>query len=192
MRIRDWDVWLRDRIAHREPVDAHFRDAFDWLRSKPPAVFSPILELGPGPEMDLTNALRGEGREVWTVDIGKGATGPQDKVIEQGDPLPFDDGMFGVVLAREVFEHVLYLPAMLENCLRVLKPGGRLWFSTPFTFPLHDVPGDYWRISEDGWRFLLEGAGFREIETRGERFLFDSWQMPVSILGWAQKVPNGA
>lgn len=187
----DWHSWLIDRNTHREPVDKHFASALTWLRSTPPAVYSPILELGPGPQPDMTNVLRLEGRDVWTADpiMPTWATTPKDIGVADWSntlTLPFESQQFGTILAREVLEHVAELPDMLQELRRILMPGGRLWFSTVFVFPYHDYPADYWRISDTGWEMLLRAAGFRKYKVWGERFLFGSWQLPCNVLGWAE------
>jgi predicted SAM-dependent methyltransferase len=53
-----------------------------------------------------------------------------DVVCELGEEkLPFEDGSFDVILARDVLEHVDLIPALRE-LHRVLAPGGRLVIST--------------------------------------------------------------
>jgi len=44
--------------------------------------------------------------------------------------LPFADGVFDVVVAADVLEHVPDLPAAVAELARVLAPGGRLMFDT--------------------------------------------------------------
>ncbi len=48
-----------------------------------------------------------------------------------GETLPFRDESFNVILSYDVFEHVRDLRRVLEECHRVLKPGGRLWAMFP-------------------------------------------------------------
>ena len=45
--------------------------------------------------------------------------------------LPFADGVFDAVVAKEVIEHVVDTRLLLEECRRVLCPGGRLIVGTP-------------------------------------------------------------
>lgn len=62
--------------------------------------------------------------------------------------IPFDDGMFDVVYANQVFEHVRFLDQMLAECVRVLKPGGTLVTLFPLaTYPLEGhalIPFAHW------------------------------------------------
>lgn len=48
-------------------------------------------------------------------------------------PSAYPNGFFDVVIATEVIEHLLdhELEGMLAECLRILKPGGQVFFTTP-------------------------------------------------------------
>lgn len=46
-------------------------------------------------------------------------------------PLSFADGSFDVITAFQFIEHISERKAFLKECLRVLKPGGRLLVTTP-------------------------------------------------------------
>jgi SAM-dependent methyltransferase len=46
--------------------------------------------------------------------------------------LSFFDGTFDVVLSFDVFEHIPDFHAAFRECHRVLKPGGKLFFTVPF------------------------------------------------------------
>jgi SAM-dependent methyltransferase len=52
-------------------------------------------------------------------------------LIRPGEPLPYPDGTFDVVMASEVIEHVVDAGPWLDELLRVLRPGGRLLLTTP-------------------------------------------------------------
>jgi SAM-dependent methyltransferase len=51
--------------------------------------------------------------------------------------LSFDDASVQAIVSNDVFEHVPDIDRSLSECERVLRPGGRLYFSVPF----HETPG---------------------------------------------------
>jgi len=51
--------------------------------------------------------------------------------VAQGEELPFDDSTFEAVFSFDVFEHVRNVQHTLDECWRVLKPGGRLFVVFP-------------------------------------------------------------
>jgi ubiquinone/menaquinone biosynthesis C-methylase UbiE len=62
----------------------------------------------------------------------------------------FDDNTFDVIVCAEVLEHVKNPFVAVNEIMRVLKPGGVLIGSTPFIFPIHDEPNDYFRYTRYG------------------------------------------
>lgn len=72
--------------------------------------------------------------------------------------LPFPDASFDFVLSDQVFEHIEGDPQQAtDECLRVLRPGGLMVHTTCFMIPYHG-PGDYWRYTPEGLRFLCRKA----------------------------------
>ncbi len=80
--------------------------------------------------------------------------------------LPFTNGCADAVLCTEVMEHVPEPDTMLSEIHRVLRAGGSLVVSVPFTWQLHDEPHDYWRFTEFGLRVILERNGFEVVALR--------------------------
>jgi SAM-dependent methyltransferase len=75
----------------------------------------------------------------------------------------FQPESFDFVICTDVFEHIPRPWEAVREIHAVLKPGGTLLLTTPFNFHLHTAR-DYWRISADGLRVLLqEVAGFEEV-----------------------------
>jgi ubiquinone/menaquinone biosynthesis C-methylase UbiE len=56
-----------------------------------------------------------------------------------GERLPFSDGSFDFVISR-VSLLLMYMPAALRETARVLKPGGKVWFTLhPISMPLRSI-----------------------------------------------------
>jgi SAM-dependent methyltransferase len=72
---------------------------------------------------------------------------------------------FDLVIAEQVFEHVLRPDLAAANVYRMLRPGGVFVISTPFLLKIHASPWDLHRWTEHGMRQLLETAGFVVAQT---------------------------
>lgn len=80
---------------------------------------------------------------------------PQAPVVcaDLKSPIPFRDGSFDAVLLSEVIEHLLEVPQILAECLRVLRPGGFVLITTPNLWdvrrPLARLTGKVWSGYQD-------------------------------------------
>ena len=78
----------------------------------------------------------------------------------------FKENFFDTVVICEVLEH-LHSPHLgVENIYQALKPGGRLILTTPFIFPIHDRPYDYFRFTKYGLEHLLSKFENLQIKER--------------------------
>ncbi len=77
-----------------------------------------------------------------------------------GTTIPFPDASFQSILCTEVLEHCEHPVALLREISRVLTPGGFLLATTPFFWPLHEVPNDYRRLTPFGLDQAFREAGF--------------------------------
>jgi len=101
--------------------------------------------------------------QLTTLDIAPREGTKVDIVADAHDLSQIPDGSFDVILCTEVLEH-LHTPAKaIAEFRRVLKPGGLLLLSTRFIFPLHDVPGDYYRYTKYGLKHLLKEFEIAEL-----------------------------
>lgn len=81
----------------------------------------------------------------------------------QGDVFPEDSGKYDWVFHTEVIEHVPAAQPFLAECHRVLKEGGEILFTSPFSYRYHYIPHDYFRYTPAALRDLLTQAGFVDV-----------------------------
>jgi SAM-dependent methyltransferase len=89
-----------------------------------------------------------------------------------GRRLPFDDATFDTVMSVQVLEHTPDPQPLVDEMSRVLKPGGMMIVTAPFSFRLHEEPHDYFRYSPHGLRSMLARSGIEVIEVRAQGGLF--------------------
>ena len=70
-----------------------------------------------------------------------------------------DDARYDIVIADQVFEHVLWPYRAGKNIWQMLRPGGFFLLSTPFLIRIHDVV-DCTRWTETGMKYFLAECGF--------------------------------
>src|SRR5947207_4268274 len=112
--------------------------AFERALAKSPG--PDVLNLGSGPFFELEN-LADAGRRFTLCDIDPRAIELARQryatrlagadVLEPGGPLPYADGRFDAVVSMDVIEHVPQPLPWVREALRVLKPGGVLFLTTP-------------------------------------------------------------
>lgn len=140
----------------------------------------------------LLDAGAGEGRyrshfkhvDYVGIDLAVGdATWDYSRLDVIGDlaHLPFRDETFDLALCLEVLEHLPEPLVALKELNRVLRSGGRLYFSVPMAWHQHQKPYDYYRYTSFGLRYLFEQAGFEvaEIRPTGGYFWFMSIQFQM-------------
>jgi len=77
-------------------------------------------------------------------------------------PWPLRDEEFEEVIAEDIIEHLKEIVPVVEECWRVLKPGGTLWVQTPhYTSPnsYHD-PTHRWHLSEHSFDYFDPSTTF--------------------------------
>lgn len=81
-----------------------------------------------------------------------------------GKTIPLGDNSVDIVMATELFEHLPDVQSVLKEINRVLKPGGMLFFTVPFLWPLHDIPHDEYRYTPFAMERHLKAAGLGAIQ----------------------------
>jgi SAM-dependent methyltransferase len=118
------------------------------------------------------------------IDIRKG---PGVDRVASVYALPFSDGYFANVLCMSVLEHLEDPARAIREMHRVLKPGGRIFVSVPFLFPIHDAPGDYWRFTKYGLQYLFR-EGWNVVHLRAETDAQESFAVLLQRYGYQTKL----
>ncbi len=90
-----------------------------------------------------------------------------DTVYYDGRVLPFPDASFDAVLCTEVIEHIPDPTESIREMHRVLKPGGLLLVTLPWSARFHYQPYDYHRYTPSMLRTLFAAFTAPEVKTRG-------------------------
>jgi len=128
-------------VAYYDAYWSQADDTFDMERlallSKHVCAGEDVLEVDCGPGV-LSALMRDLGASVRATDLSsvaveraraKGIDCRQVVIDEQ--PLPFADATFDVVVSNSAIEHRFFHEKALDECVRVLKPGGRLVLCLP-------------------------------------------------------------
>lgn len=104
-----------------------------------------------------------------------------------GIEMPFEDGQFETAFGTEVLEHCPRPEMILNEVNRILKPGGVLFFTVPFLWPLHEVPHDEYRYTPFALKRFLEETGFENIDIKAT----GGWHASMAqMLGlWVRRSP---
>jgi SAM-dependent methyltransferase len=198
-----WNLHIHDLEITRHPVGSRgfFDDLdqyhFEKLHHLPQLVdfdgYSGrrVLEVGCGAGVDLARFARG-GAEVTGVDIAPSAIDLARANFEQqglrgelqvanGEQLPFPDGSFDLVYAHGVVQYTSDPKRLVEECRRVLAPGGEAIFQVYNRLSWlnalsklmkvgleHDQAPVLLKFSIGEFRRLL--AGFGQVRIVAERF----------------------
>ncbi|MBW4657538.1 MAG: class I SAM-dependent methyltransferase [Drouetiella hepatica Uher 2000/2452] len=155
---------LVEQKISTDPYHALHRRFFEQIRSQPPPFR--VLEIGSRNRSgNVRRSLLGDRIEYVGMDI---VAGENVDVIGDAHNLSglFPHGSFDAVFSISVFEHLLMPWKAAIEINHVLKPGGWVMIATHQTFPLHEVPWDFWRFSDQSWHGLFNSqTGFKILET---------------------------
>jgi SAM-dependent methyltransferase len=84
-------------------------------------------------------------------------------LVKAGDSIPCANNTFDTVISLNTFEHIFDAREIIQQLYKTIKPGGAMLISTPFMFPIHAHPDDFFRPTPSWFRQTLKSCGFREI-----------------------------
>lgn len=118
-----------------------------------------VLDLGGDTHAVYRSELKGP-FTVTTVNMDP-KTAP-DMVHDLETPLRVPDASYDNVLLINVLEHIYHAQQLLEEAVRVTRPGGIIVVVVPFLFPIHPDPSDFWRFSGETLKKMLAELGVHD------------------------------
>lgn len=159
------------RALGRTPLFAFnliYRDRWVAEQAARLAVGSRVLDLGAGscPYRALFGHCEYRTQDFTGLQgdqLRHGGYGQIDFVCD-ASAVPVADGSFDAILCTEMLEHVPDPLAVIRECARLLRPGGRLLLTAPLGSGIHQAPHHYYGGFTPYWhqRFLAQ-VGFTDI-----------------------------
>ncbi len=181
------------------------RQQLDYLYRHLPRIPGSLLDIGCGNGAFLLRA-RSAGWQVQGIEPDPAAAGQataQGLVVHQVPVADFrPGGRFDVITLAHVIEHLHAPRAMLDACLGLLKPGGKIWIATPNIGSIgHRLFRSAWQPLETprhivmpsprALRSMLIDAGYENIRFvrrgRGSRKRLDASNQRAIALGSRQR-----
>ena len=147
------------------PFYLHLRSLFKDLEQASVHARGRLLDIGCG-NKPYEKMFTGRVTEHIGCDVIQ-SSGNRVDVICPANAIPLKDKTFNTVLCTQVIEHVADHRGLLQEAFRLLDSKGILILSGPMYWPLHEEPYDFFRFTEHGFRYLLEGLGFTVIKIQG-------------------------
>ena len=85
-------------------------------------------------------------------------------VVFDAHQIPFKDSSFDLIIASQVLEHTFKPWEVAIELQRVVKVEGSLLIETPFNFPYHSPPYDFYRFTFTGLRSLFTQCSLDSFE----------------------------
>lgn len=153
--------WL---FALRRVVDLQLLTTYSFLAKELPHCRGRVLDVGAGetPWRELLAQADYVGLDVESA-ADFGMHQQPDVVYYDGGRMPFPDASFDHLLCSEVLEHVPDPRAFAVELARVLRVGGSLILTVPWSARLHHLPNDHHRFTRFALLELLASAGFGDV-----------------------------
>jgi SAM-dependent methyltransferase len=165
LRIIDTAVIKYTKLFSRKGLYSNLDNELKKIQNKSQKT---VLNIGSGGK--VLEAIKKHGFEVIEIDIDPKRN--PDYVISIEDMSKFKNNEFDIILCLEVLEHVENPFKGIEESYRVLKKDGLFIGSTPFLFPIHDEPYDFYRYTRYGLKKMF--SKFSSFKVKEKNSYFES------------------
>lgn len=153
-----------DYFLQPHPQDPHYlarSTIVAALAKLAPTVQGTVLDVGSGQFRGYEGLFQRYVRQYLCVDRQYADT--VDICADCYD-IPLENDSIDAILSTQVLEHLQMPDRMLAEAYRLLKPGGQLILTVPMVWGLHEEPVDYYRYTQYGLEYLLQQAGYDQIQ----------------------------
>jgi 2-polyprenyl-3-methyl-5-hydroxy-6-metoxy-1,4-benzoquinol methylase len=122
-----WSPRRLDRVVPRRAIERALRAELSRFKGT-------VLDIGCGaqPYRDLVLTAPTRVTSYVGMDLEGQAYGSPPDLVWDGRVMPLKDDSVDIAMATEVFEHCPNVGELIREAVRVLKPGGYLFFTVPF------------------------------------------------------------
>ena len=126
-------------------------------------IHSPIFEIGAGGNYNKEIFLKSlNGYQYWTSNVDISDIKGRLDIICDARQLPLKNNSVGTIVCSEVLEHIAETKLVVAEMHRILIDEGLGIITTPFFFPIHAFPKDFYRFTPDGLKHILRD--FKNVE----------------------------
>ena len=158
MKLISGGVLKYSKMFSRENLYEYLKEAIDKHN-----IISKKVILNIGASGEIEKFLKSKKIKIYELDIDKNK---KPDIIGDLTSLPIRSSSCDVVFCLEILEHVKNPFNAVKELKRVLKINGIIIGSTPFIFPIHTPPHDYFRYTKYGLRELFKEFEVLDIKER--------------------------
>ena len=131
---------------------------YEFIKQNP--MNGSVLDVGGGEKADYRSWLNCDSYDSVNIDDSAMPTW----VVGVGESIPSTSHCYDTIISFNTLEHIFDTRFVLKEMYRVLKDDGKIVLTTPFLFPIHGHPDDFFRPTPSWYKQMLSEIGFKNIE----------------------------